>query len=52
MKILRCSVVVVAVSFFAVLATARISEAGPITYSFSGVLGDCATPAFPGSLSQ
>jgi hypothetical protein len=48
MKILRCSVIVVAASFFAVLGTAGTAQAGPITYSFSGVLGDCATPPLPG----
>jgi len=48
MKILRCSVIVVAASFLAVLGTARTAQAGPITYSFSGVLGDCATPPLPG----
>lgn len=47
MKILRCSVVVVAMSFLVVIGTAQPSQAGPITYSFSGVLGDCATPPFP-----
>ena len=48
MKIPRCSMIVAAVSFFAVLCTARTAQAGPITYSFSGVLGDCATPPLPG----
>lgn len=48
MKTCRCSVIVAAVSLFAVLAAASGCEAGPITYSFSGVLGDCATPPLPG----
>ena len=48
MKILRCSVSLVAVSFVMVLGNARVSDAGAITYSFSGVLGDCATPPLPG----
>jgi hypothetical protein len=48
MKILRCSGSLIVVSLVMVLATARICNAGPITYSFSGVLGDCATPPLPG----
>lgn len=47
MNMFRCSAVA-ALSFFVVLATAPVCNAGPITYSFSGVLGDCATPPLPG----
>jgi hypothetical protein len=52
MKILRCSVTVVAISLLAVLGTAQTSQAGPITYTFSGVLGDCETPLVGGCLND
>jgi hypothetical protein len=50
MKTLRCSVVVAAISFFTVIAIAQASEAGPVTYSFSGVLGDAGCAIGPNAL--
>ena len=54
MKTLRCSMTAIAISFFVVLGTAETSQAGPITYSFSGVLADCTTlpPLLCGNANQ